>query len=109
MKYYGDIPVEHLEIVRELIVLERWFHDHGDTVPSLLAAKGFVSMSHDYFSMFMDEEGVRLLTKAENCHKGYFKGPIYEHANKDGAYDFLVESLKNTSGIKLMRSFGFDT
>lgn len=65
-------------------------------------------MSYDYFSMFMDEEGIRLLAQAEKCHKGYFKGPIYEHASNDGAYDFLVESLKNTTGMKLMVAFGFE-
>ena len=65
-------------------------------------------MAHDYYAMWMDEEGARLLAQAEAYHRGYFKGPIYEHVSSDGAYDFLVESLKNTTGIKLMRSFGFD-
>lgn len=107
MKYFGDIPAEHLETLNELVKLEDWFFTNGDTIAPSMAAKGFVSMSHDYFSMFMDEEGDRMLNIAESSCKGYFKKKIIEHRNADGSYDYLVECLKNTSGIKLMKSFGF--
>ena len=107
MKYYGDIPVEHLETLNELVKLEDWFSTHGDSIAPSMAAKGFVSMSHDYFAMYMDEEGCRMLRVAESCCQGYFKNKIADHRASDGTYDYLVECLKNTSGVKLMRALGF--
>ena len=105
--YYGDIPVEHLEVVRELVDLEIWFSANGQEIQPSLAAKGFVSMAHDYYSMYMDEEGERLLNRANNCMPGYFKGLIHQHAKSDGVFDTILHNLTYSPAVKLMKSFGF--
>lgn len=107
MKSYGDIPIEHRNLVEELETLERWFNVEGGGVPPILAAKGMVAMSADYYSMEMEEEGDRLLNNAEKYYPGYFKGPIYTHMNKDNEFGHLVYILMKSEGLKTMHSLGF--
>ena len=108
MKYFGDIPAKHLELLRELLSLEELVNDKLKDFSSLALAKGFVSISHDYYNMDMEEEGDRLIQRAENCHGGYFKKPIHIHMEKDPLFNILVHRLKDTLGYDLIKSLGFE-
>ena len=107
MKFYGDIPTSHRELIRELEDLETWFKDNKDLVPPLSEAKGYVAISHDYYLMEMEEEGQRLLVMADKSYPGYFESAINDHRSKDRDFNQLVENLKETMAIDLMRSYGF--
>ncbi len=107
MKYYGDIPEEHLLLIEELEKLENWFREYGDSVPALSSAKGFVCMAHDWYDIDMEEKGDLLLKEAEKLYPGYFKGPIYVHMSKDEDFDLLVSQIKKTVGLDLMYALGF--
>lgn len=109
MKPAGDIPADHLELARELETLENWFATEGSRISSLAAAKGFTCISHDYYSIFFDEEGDRTLIKADKEHPGYFREPIFEDMARDEDFNRLVKNLKTTPGIEIMRSLGFGT
>lgn len=108
MKYYGDIPVEHLETVNELRFLEELVEKHSKDFPVLQLAKGFVGLALDYYTMEMEEEGDRLILKAEKLAPGYFKGPIISDVNKDYEFAIVVEHLRHTMGYDLMKTLGFD-
>ena len=108
MRYYGDIPIQHLELVKELEILEDWFNENGDGVPPKAAAKGAVCMAHDYFSMEMEEEADRLLIMAEKQYPGYFKKQIHDDALKDKDFNTLVENLKRSIGLGTMKLLGFE-
>ena len=107
MNYYGDIPQEHLELLKELRTLETWFTEHGSTVPPLQAAQGFVAMAHDLYIMNMEEDGERLLREADKHFPGYFKKLIYTHMARNDDFDYLVTNLTQTMAIDVMRTLGF--
>lgn len=109
-KYFGDIPPDHLELLRELQDLEAWFKDsNGIEIPPLTAAKGFVAMAYDYYSMYFSEEGYRLLETADILYPGYFMGPITEHAKNDKDFRTLFNILKKTpESLEVMRLLGLN-
>ncbi len=107
MKYFGDISKEHLELVDELVTLENWFKRHGSTIDPILAAKGHTCMAADYYSIFFDEEGDRLLNIAESCYPGYFKNAVFVHTRNDPEFAQLVTELKNSLALETLISLGF--
>jgi hypothetical protein len=107
MKYYGDIPKEHQELVKELERLENWFTEHDTTIHPLMAAKGLTCMAHDYYAINMEENGEDLLNRANKYYPGYFKNEIFVHLNKDPEYLMLVVNLINTEARDTMISLGF--
>lgn len=109
MKYYGDIPSDHLELLEELQTLEIWFNEHKSTLPPLAIAKGMTCIAHDYYLMDMDEEGDRFIKNAEQYCPGYFAGPIHVHAEREEEFGILVYNLTETLGLQLMISLGFES
>ena len=109
MKYFGDIPQIHLNLIEELETLEEWFNSEGASISKLGAAKGHTCMAHDYYRMSMEEEGKRLLNIAEKLHPGYFRGPIWDHASTDSEFKVLVFNLmKDEFSLKDMQSLGLE-
>ena len=108
MRAYGDIPADHLNLIEELQNLEYWFNIHGDEISQLSSAKGFVSMAHDWYMMEIEEEGERLLKRAEKECPGYFKGPIFVHIAKDEDFAMLVAGLAHTMALGYMVALGFE-
>lgn len=107
--YFGDIPIEDLEMLAELKALEKWFIEHGKTIKPVMAAKGFTAMAFDYYEMYMDEEAERLVNRAEKEHPGYFKGPIYTHMAQDWEFEALINMLIGyPQALELLQSFGYD-
>lgn len=107
MKYYGDMPAEHVDLVKQLQALEDWFTKQGEGIPALSASKGFVAMAHDYYTLYMEEEGDRLIDMAEDSYPGYFEGSIHYHMDKDSDYKKLVKALESSLGFGLMLSYGY--
>lgn len=107
MKYYGDIPASDRKLINELIALEKWFDEGALPIPEILAAKGFTAMSHDYYEMYLDEEGERLLNRAEKCYPGYFKHTIQVHMDKCPDFNSLIAAMKKNEALEVMKSLGF--
>ena len=107
MKTYGDISQEHRELVAELTTLEQWFNEFGNTIPKESSAMGLVAMAHDYYGMEMEEQGDKLLYRAHDQCKDYFRNQIYDHMKRNPDFNYLVQALKKSLGIELMKSFGF--
>lgn len=108
MNYHGDIPINHLELMNELRTLEDWFKDNGSGLPSITAAKGFVSMAHDWYGMECDEKGGQLLETADLLYTRYFEGPIHDHTKNDPDFAQLVRNMRKMPlALKYMKSLGF--
>jgi hypothetical protein len=107
MKFAGDIPYQDRLRIEELETLEAWFRENGAGVPPLTAAKGMTCIAHDWYFLHLEEEGERLLKEAEKLYPGYFEYPIYVHMEKDKDFNKLVDSLKETLGLEMMKSLGF--
>lgn len=107
MRPYGDIPAKDLKLAEELWELENWFNENQDTVPKDKAALGFVSMAHDLYLLEFDEEGDRLITRAEKIYPGYFRAKIHEHTLENSDFAVLVDNLRDTLGLELMKKYGF--
>jgi len=108
MKYFGDIPAEHLELLKTVQSLEALVDAHLKDFPPLALAKGFTSIAHDYYGIEFEEEGDRLIQRAEHYYPGYFKKPIHIHMEKDPLFNILVHRLKDTLGYDLIKSLGFE-
>lgn len=108
MKAYGDIPEADRQLVHELTILESWFYHYASDLPVLSISKGFVCMAHDYYSMWMEEEGIRLLLLVEKMCPGYFSGPMLVQAEKDGDFFNIIEGLKQTPALETMKTLGFE-
>lgn len=104
---HGDIPEKDKVLIEELTLLENWFNEHGGGLPGLAIAKGMTCMGHDYYCIHMEEEGDRLLKRAEHYYPGYFKGPIHAQALRDVEFSFILANLKKTLGLEMMLSLGF--
>lgn len=107
IRYYGDIPQRDLDLVKELKEQEIWFNINGSTIAPLLAAKAFVCLAHDYYSVYFDEEGERLLRLADKHYSGYFSDAIYTHMVKDYEFAHLIKNLQRSLGLLVMVSLGF--
>lgn len=92
MKLYGDVPEEHKELAIALTQTEKVFDLSMDTDRSKLA-KGYVCLSHDWYHIGMEEEGLRLLSKAEQVYPGYFKTMIAKHCYEDADFEFIVRNM----------------
>jgi hypothetical protein len=108
VKTHGDIPEDHRTILYELEILELWFNENKSDIIPEMAAKGMTCMASDYYSIFMDEEGERLLLKAEKLNPGYFRGAIRKHLIDDPDFYYLMSLIKSTGGLDVLRSFGFN-
>lgn len=109
MKTYGDIPIADRILVRELEKLENWFYEHGNTLPVLSIGKGLTCIAHDYYAVWMDEQGERLLKLADVYCPGYFKAPILTHMEKDPDFAKLINNLKQTEALDIMTFMGFQS
>lgn len=108
MKTFGEISAHDLAVLKELEFLEDWIHRHGQKIAPNMKARGMTCIAHDYFFIEMEEEGERMIKAAERFCPGYFKGPIYDHAQKDKEFAVILEELKTSMGLDLMISLGFN-
>lgn len=92
-RLHGDIPLEHLALEEELNEMEEFFDQNKTRFPKEEIAKGFVCLSHDYFTIGDDEKGSELLEKASKICPGYFDNEIKKHIKEDEMYKILVDNL----------------
>lgn len=107
MRTYGEMPASHAVLLEELIRLEEFFIKGRINIPPLLQSKGLVSMAHDYYQIFMEEEGERLIGMAIGITPDYFKGPIHDHMEKDAIFNQVIYQLEGTHAIDLMITLGY--
>lgn len=100
MKLLGDVSDEHKELARELEELEKYFN--GDQLPPEYRARGYVCCAHDWYKMGADEEGNRLIEKAEDVCPGYFQDIMIEHIKEDSDFALLCQSLVSELAYMLL-------
>lgn len=61
--------------------------------PADRMAMFYTCMAHDWYQIDMEEEGNRLLLKAEQVCPGYFKGPVIQHQLENPNFDRLIKNL----------------
>lgn len=92
MRLVGDVSEKERALAAELKELE---HDVGvnSKIPMPKKAQMYVCLAHDWFQLHMEEEGNRLLLKAEKAHPTYFKTLIVEHQKADERFDSIVKNI----------------
>lgn len=94
MKLYGDVSQEEIELAAQLEEMEAYF-DSKLNLPLEIIAKGYVCLAHDWFALGVEEEGHRLLTKADKVYPGYFtSGRASRDAEQDPDFAMLIASLR---------------
>jgi hypothetical protein len=91
MKLSGDIPVEHIVLAEKITIFEREVDEESLSIDR--KAQIYVCLAFDWYSMDSDENGQRLLLKAEDTYPGYFKDKIKEHAKENQDFDLIVKKL----------------
>lgn len=92
MKFGGDIPAEKRELAQALTDTEKQV-DGDEGYPAERKAQIYVCFAHDWYQLDMEEEGNRLLLKAEKVCPGYFKGPVIQHQKEDPNFDIVIKNL----------------
>lgn len=92
MKLFGDIPQEHKDLEAKLLLAERDL-DLNIELDRTKLAKGYVCLAHDWYIVGADEEGIRLLAKAEQISPGYFKTMIAKHCYESADFEYLVRNM----------------
>lgn len=91
MKFSGDIPQQDLD---HMIALDEAEKDTETcSLPNERKAQIYVCLAHDWYEMDCEEEGNRLLLKADKVSPGYFKGPVIEHQLEDENFDVVVKRI----------------
>lgn len=93
MKLYGDVPESHKQLVINLEDMEVHLDDKNHVFTSLDKAKAFTCLAHDWYMVGLEEEGSRLLKKAEEVSPGYFDKVVKEDMEKDENFDILVKRI----------------
>ena len=107
MRTFGEMPVAHAVLLEELIKLEEFFTRGKDQIPDIMQSRGLVSMAHDYYQIYMEEEGERLIVMAVETTPDYFQRGIYDHMEKDAAFNQLIYQLEGTRALDLMITLGY--
>lgn len=92
MKLLGDVSERDKEIAKELTDHEKWL-DSDKTFSAEKKAQTVVCLAHDWFQLGMEEEGSRLLYKADTIYPGYFKNKLFKHAAESKDFDALVKNM----------------
>lgn len=91
MKLAGDVSKEDRELAEQLDLFEQ---DIGnDTYPNERKAQLYACLAHDWYQMGMEEEGNRLLLKAEKVFPGYFKDTVIKHQLEDDTFDLIIKNI----------------
>lgn len=92
MKLFGDVSERDRELAEELDRLEADITSEVN-IGKDIVAKACVCLAHDWYLMGVDEEGNRLLEKAEKYFPGYFKELMIKQTLEDPRFDYLVKGL----------------
>ncbi len=67
--------------------------DREQLLPKDRKAQIYTCLAHDWYQMDMEEEGARLLLKADKTYPGYFKGLVIEHTLESEDFDKVIKNL----------------
>ena len=93
MNIFGDVPESDKKLAIKLTEYEKEV-DEEKEFPNEKRAQSYVCLAHDWYQMGMDEEGSRLLLKAEDTYPGYFKTKIDKHAKENPDFALIVRNLR---------------
>ena len=92
MKLAGDLTKKQKAQAQELTEFERLV-DHDSAYPKDRKAQIYTCLAHDWYQLDMEEEGNRLVVKAEKVCPGYFKGPVIQHQKENPDFDIVIKNL----------------
>ena len=92
MKNPGDMSEEHRSLATALLAQEA-IVSQDRSLTKEEKAQGFTCLAHDWSDIDLEEEGNRLLLRAEAMCPGYFKTTINQQTQADANFAFLVERL----------------
>lgn len=92
MKLSGDVSQKDKDIANELEQFEK-IVDSDIVCPVERLAQIYVCLAHDWYKLSCEEEGNRLLLKAEKICPGYFKSTVIEHQKEDKDFDIVVRNI----------------
>lgn len=93
IRLLGDVPQWQKDLAVELRTMEKSLDGMIDFFPGMQKAKCYVSLAHDWYYMGADEEGQKLLVKANEVCPGYFKNEINDHMKQSPEFTKLVNNL----------------
>lgn len=92
MNFAGDVPEAFRELAAELVETEKEI-DELPNMPAHVKAKSYTLLAHDWYAMDLEEQGHKLLLKADGVYPNYFSGRIADHIIEDERYGVLVSRL----------------
>jgi hypothetical protein len=93
MKMAGDVKEEHRLHAIELQSLEKEIEANPKFSLAEIKAKFYCCLAHDWYQMDMEEEGHRLLLKAESVCPGYFKGTVIKQVEESEDFGIIIKNL----------------
>lgn len=106
MKLLGDVSEEEKQLSFELEEMESYLDSRNKNSYADIMAQGYVCLAHDWYELNMEEEGHRLLEKAESVYPGYFKNLISVHTSKDKDFERLVKNISSQLAWMLNQKIG---
>lgn len=91
MKLAGDVPQEDRKLAEELEKFEREIDQ--DPFSGDRKAQLYTCLAHDWFKLGAEEEGNRLLLKADQVSPGYFNKTVIQHQLEDESFDLIVKNI----------------
>lgn len=92
MALSSGLSEENQELAKKLEQAE-FEIDRDGVLPPERKAQIYTCLAHDWYRMDMEEEGERLLLKADKVYPGYFKGLVIEHTLESEGFDTVIKNL----------------
>lgn len=92
MKLVGDVPEEHKELAEALEKAEGDI-DNDKLLPDSRKAQIYTCLAHDWYDICAEEEGNRLILKADKVFPGYFKSEVVQHMKEDENFEYIVQKI----------------
>lgn len=105
MKLIGDVPQDHKEIAEKLESLENYFND-PDALSREYSSMAFICLAHDWYELDLEQEGDRLLQKAEEFCPGYYQKYMVKHTIENENFDRIVKSIFSKLIVRLKEAKG---
>ena len=100
---FGDVTAGQKKTAETINRMEIEMEEHIVLSPQY-TAQSYVCLAYDWYEIGMEEEGRRLLTKAEMISPGYFRKTMQRHTIENPDYELLVNRLFVLIGWQLLDS-----
>lgn len=92
-KLYGDVPQKVRDLLVQLDQAISYWDSQLGNVPTPILSKAYTCLAHDYYHIGLEEEGEKLLLRAENLTPGFFKVNVPEECKNDAEFESLIGYL----------------